>query len=102
VLGTQFQVSNTDTMTDMLASDVGALIGALLAMTLYCHWLRTEQRERLGGVAIWLSDGRAVCWIDMVRHHACGDGDHRPGRGCTVVRRSARARPVDFLTRHAS
>ncbi len=51
------QKSNTDTMTDLLWNDVGAVIGALLAARLYCHWLRANERAELGGVAAWLVAG---------------------------------------------
>jgi hypothetical protein len=56
-LNTQLQPSNTDTMTDLLASDLGAVLGAVLATTLYCDWLTAGQRERLGILGEWLSDG---------------------------------------------
>jgi hypothetical protein len=57
LLGTQLQPSNTDTMTDLLASDLGAVVGALLATLVYCRWLSARQRQRLGERAVWLTDG---------------------------------------------
>lgn len=57
LLGTQLQPSNTDTMTDLLASDLGAIIGAVLATTVYRRWLNVGQRQRLGERAVWLTDG---------------------------------------------
>src|SRR4051812_26923494 len=57
VLGTSLQPSNLDTMTDLLAGDLGAVLGAVLATTVYCRWLTARWRERLGGAGQWLSDG---------------------------------------------
>jgi NAD/NADP transhydrogenase beta subunit len=57
LLGTLLQPSNTETMTDLLASDLGAVVGALLATTVYCRWLNARQRQRLGERAVWLTDG---------------------------------------------
>jgi hypothetical protein len=54
---TALQTSNADTMTDLLWSDVGAVVAALLAVRIYCHVLATSQREYLGGVAAYLVDG---------------------------------------------
>jgi hypothetical protein len=51
------QKSNTDTTTDLLWSDVGAVIGAVLAVRLYCRWLRARDRDDLGDIAVWLLDG---------------------------------------------
>lgn len=54
---TAFQRSNADTMTDLLWSDVGAVVAALVAVRLYCHVLTPGQRQALGGVAAYLVDG---------------------------------------------
>ena len=56
-LGTTLQPSNLDTMTDLLAGDLGAVFGAVLATTLYARWLSAERRDRLGAAGEWLSDG---------------------------------------------
>jgi hypothetical protein len=57
------QKSNTETMTDLLWSDAGAVIGAVLAVRLYCRWLRTRDRQQLGDLAVWLFDGPSR-WLD--------------------------------------
>jgi hypothetical protein len=57
------QKSNTDTITDLLWSDVGAVIGAVLAVRLYCHWLRARDRHQFEAVAVWLFDGPSR-WLD--------------------------------------
>jgi hypothetical protein len=51
------QKSNSDTMTDLLWNDVGAVIGALLAVRVYCHVLRANDRAELGHTATWVLDG---------------------------------------------
>ncbi len=51
------QKSNSDTMTDLLWNDVGAVIGALLAVRLCCHVLRANDRADLGQTATWILDG---------------------------------------------
>jgi hypothetical protein len=51
------QKSNSDTMTDLLWNDVGAVVGALLAMRVYCHVLRANDRAELGHPATWVLDG---------------------------------------------
>jgi hypothetical protein len=56
-LRTTLQPSNLDTMTDLLAGDLGAIFGAVLATAIYCRWLTSSQRERLGRAGQWLSDG---------------------------------------------
>ena len=57
LFGTQVQPTNTDTLLDLLASSVGAALGGVLATTTYCQWLSARQRERLGALGVWLSDG---------------------------------------------
>ena len=51
------QKSNSDTMTDLLWNDVAAVVGALLAVRLYCHVLRANDRAELGHIATWVLDG---------------------------------------------
>jgi hypothetical protein len=51
------QKSNTDTMTDFLWSDLGAVIAALITARMYCHVMTSQQRHELGRVAVWLVDG---------------------------------------------
>ncbi|MCA1648553.1 MAG: hypothetical protein LC797_24860, partial [Chloroflexi bacterium] len=57
VRSADLQKSNSDTMTDLLWGDVGAVVGAVLAARAYCHWVNADQREQLGGVAEWLVKG---------------------------------------------
>jgi hypothetical protein len=49
--------SNSDTMTDFLWNDFGVVIGAVLAVSVYCRVLRGRERESVGSVAHWLVDG---------------------------------------------
>jgi len=51
------QKSNSDTMTDLLWNDVGAIIGALLAARVYRHVVRANDRAEIGQNAAWLLDG---------------------------------------------
>ena len=51
------QPSNTSTSVDLLWTDVGAVVGAVLATRLYCHWLGAGRQRQLGEVAAWLFDG---------------------------------------------
>ena len=53
------QKSNGDTMTDIMANDVGAFVATLLGLWLYFHVLRPTQREEMGRVARWLGHGPA-------------------------------------------
>jgi hypothetical protein len=57
VADTSLQKSNTDTMTDFLWNDLGAVIGTLLIVRLYCHWLSARDRRALGSAGTWLVDG---------------------------------------------
>ncbi|GAC1316066.1 MAG: hypothetical protein NVSMB2_08520 [Chloroflexota bacterium] len=49
--------SNSDTMTDFLWNDFGTVIGALLAVHVYCSVLRGRERDTIGAVAHWLAHG---------------------------------------------
>jgi hypothetical protein len=51
------QKSNSDTMTDFLWNDVGAVIAAVLAARAYCRWLSPSQRHELGRIAGRLAAG---------------------------------------------
>jgi hypothetical protein len=51
------QKSNTDTMTDFLWADLGTVLGALLAVRLFCHWQSAAERRALGVAGSWLVDG---------------------------------------------
>src|ERR1700730_8168137 len=51
------QKSNSQTMLDLLANDVGAVVAAVLATRLYCHALSTRQRQEFGAAAAWLVRG---------------------------------------------
>lgn len=51
------QKSNADTMTDMLANDIGAFFATLLAVWIYHHWTGAEQRDMLGRLAEWFAGG---------------------------------------------
>jgi len=51
------QKSNSDTMTDFLWNDFGAVVGAVLAVRLYCHLMSSHQRDDLGRLTAWLVHG---------------------------------------------
>lgn len=51
-----FQKSNTDTMTDFLCNDIAVVIAALLAVRIVSH-LSTQQTYSLGAMGEWLADG---------------------------------------------
>jgi hypothetical protein len=57
VASTDLQPSNMDTMLNLLACDVAAVLGAVLATSVYCRALSTKRQMRLGALAVWLSDG---------------------------------------------
>jgi hypothetical protein len=57
VVSTDLQPSNTDTMLDLLVCNVAAVLGAVLATSLYCRALSMQRRMRLGVLAVWVSDG---------------------------------------------
>jgi hypothetical protein len=48
------QKSNTDTMTDMLSNNLGAVLGTLLVFHAYCRWTGLDVRGELGDLAIWV------------------------------------------------
>jgi hypothetical protein len=54
---TDLQLSNLDTMTDLLWNDVGAVVGGASALWVYCRLLDAHAREGLGATASWLFDG---------------------------------------------
>jgi hypothetical protein len=56
-ISTDLQPTNTDTMTDLLAANVAAVVGGGLATWLYCHWLKPARRQQLGNLAGRLFDG---------------------------------------------
>ncbi len=51
------QKSNADTMTDLIANDIGAFVATLLALRLFPRWLSSQQRREAGHLAQWLSNG---------------------------------------------
>jgi hypothetical protein len=51
------QKSNADTMTDILANDIGALIATLLAVWLLYALIGHGQRAEMGRLAEWLTGG---------------------------------------------
>jgi hypothetical protein len=57
IFQTDLQTSNTDTMVDLLWTDVGAVVAAVLATRVYCHVLTASQRTALGARAHRLVDG---------------------------------------------
>ncbi len=54
---TDLQKSNADTMTDLLANCIGALVATLLAVWIYYHWVPESEREEMGRLAEWLTGG---------------------------------------------
>ncbi|MBV9357588.1 MAG: hypothetical protein JO023_18915 [Chloroflexi bacterium] len=54
---TDLQKSNADTMTDLLANCIGALVATLLAVWIYDHWVSESDRQDMGGLAEWLTGG---------------------------------------------
>jgi hypothetical protein len=53
------QKSNGDTMTDILANDIGAGTAMVLALWLYRRGLQATERRALGELAAWLGAGPA-------------------------------------------
>ena len=61
--GSNLQLSNRDTMTDLLWNDVGAVSAGSLVVWVYCRFLDARARERLGDTAVWLVHGPS-CLLD--------------------------------------
>lgn len=59
------QKSNGDTMTDIMANNIGAFVAMLLGMWLYCHVFSQEERRDIGAIARWLAHGPT----NAVRRH---------------------------------
>ena len=59
VLLTDFQPTNSDTMSDLLATAIVSVVGGVLSVWLYCHSLQLQPlwRRRAGDLAGWLLDG---------------------------------------------
>jgi hypothetical protein len=57
VRASAIQTSNTQTMLDLLWTDVGAVLGAIVATSVYCRWLPGRQRQEIGDFSVWVSDG---------------------------------------------
>ncbi len=51
------QKSNADTMTDLIANDIGAFVATLVGLHLYPRWLTSEERTNTGRLAQWLTHG---------------------------------------------
>jgi hypothetical protein len=51
------QKSNADTITDLIANDIGAFVATILALRLYSRWLTPAQRGDAGRLARWLTEG---------------------------------------------
>jgi hypothetical protein len=64
------QKSNGDTITDIISNDIGAFVATLLALWLYTHVFREEQRHETGRVAQWLMHGPRV----LLRRHGAAIG----------------------------
>jgi hypothetical protein len=56
-LQTDFQNSNTDTMTGLLGSDVGAVAAGVAAVRVYCRLIPARQRLALAEAGAWLVNG---------------------------------------------
>jgi hypothetical protein len=54
------QKSNADTMSDILANDLGAFVATVFAVWVYTHRLTPNQRDEMGRTARWLAHGPAV------------------------------------------
>jgi hypothetical protein len=51
------QKSNADTLTDIIANDLGAFVATVFGLWLYSHVLSPNQRREIGTIAGWLADG---------------------------------------------
>ena len=63
IFRTDLQPSNTSTMNDLLWTDVGAVVAAVVAVRVYCHVLSDRQRLGLGQAAVRVVDGPS-CLLD--------------------------------------
>jgi len=59
-LGANLQKSNADTMTDIIANDVGAFVATLVGLFLFVHVFSANQRREMGLIARWLAHGPGV------------------------------------------
>src|ERR1051326_6666461 len=57
---TDLQKSNADTMTDMIANDIGALVAAVIASYVYFHVLGREQKREMGRIGQWMAHAFSV------------------------------------------
>jgi hypothetical protein len=55
--GANLQKSNADTLTDIIANDIGAFVATLFGLRLYTHALTPDQRREMGHIARWLAHG---------------------------------------------
>lgn len=58
--GANLQKSNADTLTDIIANDIGAFVATLFGLWLFTHVLTNTQRRELGAIAAWLARGPGV------------------------------------------
>jgi hypothetical protein len=54
---TNLQKSNADTLTDIMANNIGAFVATLFGLWLYTHVLTSHQRQEIGSIARWLAHG---------------------------------------------
>ena len=57
---TDLQKSNGDTVTDIIANNIGAFLATLLGLYLYTHFFSPGEREDTGHVARWVAHGPLV------------------------------------------
>ena len=55
--GANLQKSNADTMTDIIANDIGAFVATLFALFVFVHVFNDNQRREMGLVGHWLAHG---------------------------------------------
>ena len=55
--GANLQKSNADTMTDIIANDIGAFVATLFALYVFVHLLKPSQRREMGQLAAWIAHG---------------------------------------------
>ena len=63
--GAGLQKSNADTMTDILANDIGAFVATLFGMWLFTRVLSNRQRDEMGQIGHWVAHGPGVL---LARH----------------------------------